>query len=76
MAETESSRNEDAFDGGQIMSALVTEESADKLEQAVSGGTDETVGLDALDGRYSVVLARIVYVKRFAREARVGFGIE
>ena len=29
---------------------------------------------DAEDGRYTVSLARIVYVKRFARESRVGFG--
>jgi hypothetical protein len=31
--------------------------------------------LDASDGRYTVVLARVVYMKRYAREARVGFGI-
>ena len=29
---------------------------------------------DAEDGRYTVSLRRIVYVKRFAREGRVGFG--
>jgi hypothetical protein len=32
------------------------------------------VALDAEDGRYSVAVRRIVYVKRFARESRVGFG--
>jgi hypothetical protein len=26
------------------------------------------------DGRYSILLRRVVYVKRFARESRVGFG--
>ena len=73
MAETESTRIEIGFDGGQIMSAIVTSKSADALELAVSGGADGTLNLDAQDGRYTVVLPRIVYVKRFAREAKVGF---
>jgi hypothetical protein len=30
--------------------------------------------LDAEDGRYTVPLARVVYLKRFAREGRLGFG--
>ena len=29
---------------------------------------------DADDGRYTIALRRVVYVKRFARESRVGFG--
>jgi hypothetical protein len=73
MAETESTRIEIGFDGGQIMSAIVTAKSADALELAVGGGSDETLNLDAEDGRYTVVLPRVVYIKRFAREARVGF---
>jgi hypothetical protein len=31
--------------------------------------------LDSTDGRYTIALARVVYLKRYAREARVGFGI-
>ena len=31
--------------------------------------------LDSTDGRYTVALGRVVYLKRYAREARVGFGI-
>ncbi len=73
MAENESARIEIGFDGGQIMSAIVTAKSADALELAVSGGSDGTLNLDAEDGRYTVVLPRVVYIKRFAREARVGF---
>jgi len=77
VSERESSRIEVGFDGGQIMSALVTDESAEELERAVSeGGRDATLALDAQDGRYTVVLPKVVYLKRFAREARVGFGIE
>jgi hypothetical protein len=73
-------RIEIAFDGGQIMGALVTPEAADALEQAlgsadVRAGTGEAaLSLDAEDGRYTIALPRVVYVKRFARESRVGFG--
>ena len=72
MAEGSSVRVDLAFDGGQIMSAIVTMASADALERAV--GAEGTLQLDAQDGRYTVALHRIVYVKRFSREARVGFG--
>jgi hypothetical protein len=75
VAETESARIEIGFDGGQILSALVTAASADELDRAVGSGTDGTVSLDTEDGRYTVLLKRVAYVKRFAREARVGFGI-
>jgi hypothetical protein len=73
---TGSSRIEIGFDGGQIMSALVTAESADALERAVHSGSEGTLALDAQDGSYTVVLGRIVYVKLFAREAKVGFGAQ
>jgi hypothetical protein len=76
VVQSESSRIEVGFDGGQIMSALVTDESAAELERAVGESGAGTLALDAQDGRYTVVLARVVYVKRFAREARVGFGNE
>ena len=74
MAEAERIRVEIGFDGGQIMGALVTVASADELDQALASDADGTVTLDANDGRYAVALRRIVYVKRFARESRVGFG--
>lgn len=66
-------RIEIGFDGGQIMSALVAAESADELEQALASGADGSLALGVEDGRYTVVLRRILYVKRFAREGRVGF---
>jgi hypothetical protein len=67
-------RIEIGFDGTQIMSALVTAEAADELESALRSRADGSVVLDAEDGRYTVPLARIVYLKRFAREGRLGFG--
>ncbi|TMK72908.1 MAG: hypothetical protein E6G50_02930 [Actinobacteria bacterium] len=62
------------------MSAIVSPPSADALEQALGSADvradagDAAFALDAEDGRYTVALRRIVYVKRFARESRVGFG--
>jgi hypothetical protein len=66
-------RVEIAFDGGQIMGAFVDEETADKLEQAIGDDRDGAFALAAEDGRYTVSLRRVVYVKRFMREGRVGF---
>ncbi|MBA3347786.1 MAG: hypothetical protein H0T13_04425 [Actinobacteria bacterium] len=74
MAE-ETVRIELAFDGGQSLSAIVTAGGADELERALGAGAEGTYALDASDGRYSVVLRRVVYLKRHARESRVGFGI-
>jgi hypothetical protein len=67
-------RIEIGFHGGQIMGAVVDSETVDRLERALSSGDDGALALDVEDGRYTVALGRIVYVKRFAREGRVGFG--
>jgi hypothetical protein len=66
-------RIEIGFDGGQVMSAYVETGSADELEQSLGAGGVGAFQLDAEDGRYTVTLPRIVYVKRFSREGRVGF---
>jgi hypothetical protein len=62
------------FDGSQIMIARVTGESVEELERALGSGGSGVASLDAEDGRYSIVISKVVYVKRFARESRVGFG--
>ena len=73
-------RIEIGFDGGQVMSAVVSGESADGLERALASADvradagDAAFSLEAEDGRYVLALRRIVYVKRFARDTRVGFG--
>ncbi len=74
MVEPERVRLEIGFDGGQIMGALVTIGSADELEQVLGVGGDGAFGLEAEDGRYTIALSKIIYVKRFSRESRVGFG--
>ena len=75
MTDPESVRIELCFDGGQIIGANVTVKGADELERALATDQDGTMMLDTNDGRFTVVLARVVYMKRYARESRVGFGI-
>ncbi len=67
-------RIEIGFDGGQIMGAIVEPGTADALEEALGSGQDGSFTIDVEDGRYTVALRRIVYIKRFSREGRVGFG--
>jgi len=66
-------RIEVGFDGGQAMSILVPMGDADELERRLGEGTEGAVALEGEDGRYTVALRRVVYVKRFTRESRVGF---
>jgi hypothetical protein len=67
-------RIEIGVDGGQSLSMLVRPESADELERGIGG--EGSVSLDAEDARFIVNLRRVVYLRRFHREARVGFGVE
>ena len=67
-------RIEIGLEGGQILSARVTTASAEALDGAMrssSGGA--TVELLAEDGVMVLVLPRVLYLKRFARETRAGF---
>ena len=66
-------RIEIGLDGGQILSALVSTASADSLDAALRAGAVSTVELQAEDGVLLLVLARVLYAKRYARETRVGF---
>ena len=74
MAENEFVRIEVGLDGGQILSVLVTAASADDLERAVGASATSALSLQAQDGVIVLVVPRVLYVKRFAREGRVGFG--
>jgi hypothetical protein len=66
-------RIEIGFDGGQVMGAVVETGTVDELERSLGQGTDAAFAIESEDGRYTISLRRIVYVKRFTREARVGF---
>jgi len=73
VAEEARVRIEIGFDGGQVMSAYVETSTADELEQSLEAGAAGSFQIEAEDGRYTVAPSRIVYVKRFSREGRVGF---
>ena len=66
-------RVELGFAGGQILSWLVAPESADALDRSLAAGATGALTLDAQEGTVTVVLDRVVYAKRYARESRVGF---
>lgn len=66
-------RIEVGFEGGGALSALTSVHLVDELEQALARG-EGAFAIDADEGRYTLVLNKIVYLKRFSRESRVGFG--
>jgi hypothetical protein len=74
VAEAERIRLEVSFRGGQSLTVGVTSETADELEAALAKGEPDAVTFDAEDGRYTAVVRMIAFVKRHARESRVGFG--
>ena len=74
MASDQRIRIELAFDGGQIIGALVETASADALERALDSGSDDAVLVEAQDGTFRVVPKRVVYYKRYRPGGRVGFG--
>ncbi len=67
-------RVEVAYEGGQAFTALMPLDAADELERRLAAGEEGIVSIEAEDGRYAVVLRHVVYIKRFLRESRVGFG--
>ncbi|MCW2962814.1 MAG: hypothetical protein JWO17_66 [Actinomycetia bacterium] len=66
-------RIEIAFEGTQVLNVYVPVATADDLDRALAGAHD-SLSFEAEDGRYTVSIPKIVYVKRFGRESRVGFG--
>ena len=74
MADADRTRLEIAFEGQQVLSVHVPAAIADDLDRALAGELDGSFVFDAEDGRYTVLLRRIVFVKRHERESRVGFG--
>jgi hypothetical protein len=74
VAQNDYVRVEIGLDGGQILSMLVSPESADALERALNAGSAGALPIEAEDGNVLLVMTRVLYAKRFAREGRVGFG--
>jgi hypothetical protein len=69
----DSIRIELAFDGGQIIAALVAPDTADAVERAVKAGAGGTMELPTSDGRITVAVPRVVYLKRYTKGAQPGF---
>jgi len=74
VADDEKIRLELAFEGGQGLTVLVTAKTADEIEHALANPDAQSLGFDAEDGRYTLLLGKVVFAKRYARESRVGFG--
>ena len=51
----------------------MSKETADAVERAVTAGAGGTIALDANDGRITVALSRVVYLKRYTRGTQPGF---
>jgi len=73
MSSNDRLRVEIAFDGNQVLSVYVPAAIADDLDRALAD-EQESMSFEAEDGRYTVQVRKVVYVKRLARESRVGFG--
>jgi hypothetical protein len=73
MSSNDRVRVEIAFDGNQVLSVYVPAATADDLDRALAGD-QESLSFEAEDGRYTVHIGKVVYLKRLARESRVGFG--
>jgi hypothetical protein len=73
MTDTDRIRIEIAFEGTQVLNVYVPAPTADDLDRALAGAHD-SLSFEAEDGRYTVSIPKIVYIKRFGRESRVGFG--
>ena len=74
MNDGERVRLEIAFGGPQILTVAVPLATADELDRALGDGHTGAWSFDAEDGRYTIALPAVLYVRRFAREGRVGFG--
>jgi len=72
----ERARIEIAFRSGQSFTVNVAAKTADELEAALAKGEPEASTFEAEDGRYTVVVRMIAFIKRHARESRVGFGAD
>ena len=73
MSSNDRVRVEIAFDGNQVLTVYVPPSTADDLDRALAG-EHVSLSFEAEDGRYTVSVPKVVYVKRFNRESRVGFG--
>jgi hypothetical protein len=63
-----------AFEGGQALRVTVPTATAEDLDGALASDNRDSLSFEADDGRYTLALSKIVFVKRSARADTVGFG--
>ena len=63
-----------AFEGGQALRVTVPLATAEDLDRSLTSDNRDSLSFEADDGRYTVALSKIVFVKRYARADTVGFG--
>lgn len=76
MAANDRIRLELAFEGSQVLTIYVPGSTADDIDRALSSADSTSLSFEAEDGRYTIAVQKVVFVKRFARESRVGFGAD
>ena len=52
---------------------MVTPQAAEAVERAVGAGAAGSVEIETDDGRITIVVPRVVYLKRFTKGAQPGF---
>ena len=67
-------RLEIAFRSGQTLAVSVSAATADQLDAALAKGDPDTFVIEGEDGRYTIVVKMVTFVKRQSRGSRVGFG--
>ena len=73
MAKTDRVWLEVGFEGSQALRVVVPVSVAEELDRAL-GSDGQSFSFEAEDGRYTFALRKVVFVKRYARDATVGFG--
>lgn len=63
-----------AFEGGQALRVTVPLATAEDLDRGLASENRDSLSFEAEDGRYTLALGKIVFVKRYARDVAVGFG--
>jgi len=76
MAANDRVRLEIAFEGTQVLNVYVPGATAEDIDRALAGPDSTSLSFEAEDGRYTIAIQKVVFVKRFARESRVGFGAD
>ena len=74
MTKKDTIRIEIGYEGGYVTGAVVDAASAEALEQKLVAGESGVVHIDAEDSTIIVAIQKVAYLRRFARDGRLGFG--